>query len=84
MRHHVRIRVLLDVGGSPEIWKLCPVRPRLTLLNIRGYVTELPFVVGDAVQLPFREGAFDVVFSNSLIEHLPLGPGRCSRMSVVE
>ena len=71
-----------DVGGSPEIWKLCPVRPRLTLLNIRGYD-------GAALRrrrcaaAPSVEGAFDVVFSNSLIG-IPSVLGCCSRMSVVE
>lgn len=62
---------VLDVGGSPTLWELCPIRPRVTLLNIREFDTALPFIVADALRLPLKDGSFDVVFSNSLIEHLP-------------
>jgi hypothetical protein len=67
---------VLDVGGKPDIWALCPVRPKLTLLNIRGYQTDMRLVVADGVRLPFQDDSFDVVFSNSLIEHLPTGSWR--------
>lgn len=67
-----RTRVL-DVGGSPLIWEFAPVQPRLTVLNFpsaieRGY-HGMDLVAGDGRRLPFRDGAFDIVFSNSVIEH---------------
>jgi hypothetical protein len=62
---------VLDVGGSPTMWDLCPIQPQVTLLNIQAYETDLPSVVADALRIPIRDGSFDVVFSNSLIEHLP-------------
>lgn len=31
----------------------------------------IPFVVADAAALPFRDGSFDVSFSESLLEHVP-------------
>jgi len=64
---------VLDVGGSPLIWEFASVRPRLTILNM-GVVEPSPwpidFVIGDGRMLPFEDGAFDIVFSNSVIEHV--------------
>jgi len=68
---HTRI---LDVGGSPLIWDYVRLRPQLTILNLP---TALPprtpsaaFIAGDGRRLPFRDAAFDIVFSNSVIEHV--------------
>lgn len=65
---------VLDVGGTPETWDLLSVRPRVTLLNTPRTKGELAgaaaWVAGDGRALPFRDGAFDVVFSNSVIEHV--------------
>jgi len=65
---------VLDVGGTPLNWTLLDVRPRVTLLNIRPERDEghagLEYVIGDARQLPFADASFDVVFSNSVIEHV--------------
>src|SRR5580693_8545157 len=65
---------VLDVGGTLDYWKLLPDPPRVTLLNtlmasetLRAAST---WVAGDGRCLPFRDGAFDVVFSNSVIEHV--------------
>jgi hypothetical protein len=65
---------VLDVGGTAECWRLLSTPPRVTLLNAlhdlaRDRGPELR-VGGDGCSLPFRDGAFDVVFSNSAIEHL--------------
>jgi methyltransferase family protein len=65
---------VLDVGGSPEIWDFASVRPRLTVLNfptalVRGN-TPIQLVAGDGCLLPFGDAAFDLVFSNSVIEHV--------------
>jgi len=65
---------ILDVGGAPETWDLLPVRPRVTLLNTPRTKDEMSraasWVAGDGRALPFRDGAFDIVFSNSVIEHV--------------
>jgi hypothetical protein len=65
---------ILDVGGTPANWLLADVRPRVTLLNMpRGQERRedgFTFVSGDGCQLPFRDQAFEIVFSNSVIEHV--------------
>ena len=69
---------VLDVGGTPETWDMLPVRPRVTLLNTPRTKAELAgassWVAGDGRSLPFRDEAFDVVFSNSVIEHVGDAP----------
>jgi hypothetical protein len=69
---------VLDIGGTPDNWQLIPVSPRLVLLNMPRAQADLTgagppvptWVAGDGRCLPFRDGAFDVVFSNSVIEHV--------------
>jgi hypothetical protein len=65
---------VLDVGGTTDIWRLAPVRPRLVILNEPRAGEEasdgVPVVFADGCALPFRDGSFDVVFSNSVIEHV--------------
>jgi hypothetical protein len=65
---------ILDVGGAPETWDLLDVRPRVTLLNTPRTREELAaaksWVAGDGRMLPFRDRSFDIVFSNSVIEHV--------------
>jgi hypothetical protein len=65
---------ILDVGGAPETWDLLDVRPRVTLLNTPRTRDELAaaksWVAGDGRLLPFRDRSFDIVFSNSVIEHV--------------
>ena len=67
---------VLDVGGTPEIWALCPVRPRLVLLNTPRSMEDGPppvgadTVFGDGCRLPFADQSFDLAFSNSVIEHV--------------
>jgi Methyltransferase domain len=63
---------VLDVGGTLDIWRLAPVLPRLVLLNEprAGCEPGAPAVFGDGRALPFPDRAFDVVFSNSVIEHV--------------
>jgi SAM-dependent methyltransferase len=65
---------VLDVGGTPDAWRLLPAPPRVTLLNTprarEALGSASSWVAGDGRALPFRDGAFDVVFSNSVIEHV--------------
>lgn len=65
---------VLDVGGTIDIWRLAPVMPRLTLLNQARARYEIgageQVVLGDGTSLPFADQSFDLVFSNSVIEHV--------------
>ncbi|HVF41037.1 MAG TPA: methyltransferase domain-containing protein [Gemmatimonadaceae bacterium] len=69
---------ILDIGGTQEFWDLMGIDElrdaRVTLLNIEHQrVTSPQFVsaVGDARSMPqFADKSFDVVFSNSVIEHV--------------
>ena len=64
---------ILDVGGTPSNWDLLAVRPQVTILNLPRAIEErgpLTWVFADGCRLPFRDQSFDVVFSNSVIEHL--------------
>jgi hypothetical protein len=71
---------ILDIGGTPDCWQLIGERPRVTLLNtprakddLRGAAS---WVAGDGRALPFRDGSFDIVFSNSVIEHVGAAAGQ--------
>ncbi len=65
---------VLDIGGTLYNWTLTPIRPKLTLLNMPRASEPAPEgvdrVAADGCVLPFPDGGFDVVFSNSVIEHL--------------
>lgn len=65
---------VLDVGGSPFIWQFATVRPRLTILNFPSALLREPagfdVIAADGRMLPFGDKAFDIVFSNSVIEHV--------------
>jgi SAM-dependent methyltransferase len=64
---------ILDVGGFVFNWSLIAVRPRLTILNLdfpEETAEAATWVIADARSMPFQDGAFEIVFSNSVIEHL--------------
>jgi hypothetical protein len=64
---------ILDVGGTRYIWSLLPQQPHLVLLNLNAPEQrddDILDVIGDARKLPFKDNSFDLVFSNSLIDHL--------------
>ncbi len=67
---------ILDVGGTPYNWNLMAYEDPVTLLNIRipenvhKYPQNFTFVEGDGTDLPYRDEEFDIVFSNSVIEHV--------------
>ena len=73
---------VLDVGGSVDIWDLVDHRLRVTLFNTdeahawgfrpsRGGDARYRVATGDACDLRgFDDASFDIVFSNSVIEHV--------------
>lgn len=69
---------ILDIGGADYFWKgsQVPNVPgvSITLLNLQLEKTTHPHIkalVGDATAMPeFEDKKFDLVFSNSVIEHL--------------
>jgi len=73
----LNLKSVLDIGGTQEYWRVHNEKNHhlnIVLLNLREEnVTSNNFIsrVGDATDLKeFADGAFDVVFSNSVIEHL--------------
>lgn len=79
------IRVL-DLGGGPSIWEHMPVPLDITILNLPGGFRTLVgdqvhcsatsmhtfrYIEGDACNVhQFPDRSFDLVFSNSVIEHV--------------
>jgi hypothetical protein len=64
---------VLDLGGGAFNWTMVPVRPRLTILDVYEHGNKAEwatYVVGDGCKTSFKTGFFDVVFSNSVIEHV--------------
>jgi hypothetical protein len=69
---------VLDLGGQPEIWEAVAPKLSLLILNVPGVaVTEFPshhqvtYVEGDACAMEgYEPKSFDMVFSNSVIEHV--------------
>ena len=69
---------VLDVGGTFYNWSLLPAdrRPRVTLLNLdprpvdADWPDDVSYVQASALAIPFDRGDVDVVFSNSVIEHV--------------
>jgi hypothetical protein len=79
---------ILDVGGTAAFWRALPglyrdPRFRITIVNLDCEVSEqenLRIRPGDACALPFGDGEFDLVHSNSVIEHVGHWP-EMSRMA---
>ena len=64
---------VLDVGGSAFNWTLVSERPRLTILDVYDHGNKVPwanYIVGDGCKIAFDSRSFDIVFSNSVIEHV--------------
>jgi len=68
---------ILDIGGTASYWKTMGLdagdQVFVTLLNLEPNEVAVPnitSVVGDARAIQFDDASFDVVFSNSVIEHV--------------
>jgi ubiquinone/menaquinone biosynthesis C-methylase UbiE len=70
---------VLDVGGQPATWREVQMPLNITIINLPGVVKpeekvdqhRLRFIDGDACDMSdFGPGEFDIVYSNSVIEHV--------------
>ena len=68
---------ILDIGGTALNWRYLEARPQVLMLNKnapsqdRSTIPDhIELMEGDATDLPFADGEFDIAFSNSVIEHL--------------
>ena len=64
---------VLDLGGYEYYWNYFEQPPQVTIVNLDRTPPRsegFRWVAADARALPFRDGAFDVVFANSIIEHV--------------
>lgn len=69
---------ILDLGGQPEIWDTVKPALNITCLNLPGIAHrahnthhKITYVEGDACNIPYyKPGDFDIVFSNSVLEHV--------------
>jgi 2-polyprenyl-3-methyl-5-hydroxy-6-metoxy-1,4-benzoquinol methylase len=68
-----RNTTVLDIGGGAFNWTMVRERPKLTILDVYEHGNKAEwatYVVGDGCKTGFASGSFDVVFSNSVIEHV--------------
>lgn len=64
---------VLDIGGTRYNWTFLETRPRITMVNLDsevGTFGNIEMRYGDATALAFPDGSFDLVYSNSVIEHV--------------
>lgn len=68
---------ILDIGGNVYDWSDVPITSRITILNVAAtdpwseYPDRFTYRQGDGRELPFPAQSFDIVYCNSVIEHLP-------------
>lgn len=65
---------ILDIGGTPHNWDIVNLPSEITLLNLPGESDPdhdtYTQIDGDARDLEYPDGHFDIAFSNSVIEHV--------------
>jgi SAM-dependent methyltransferase len=69
---------ILDVGGLPRFWSAVRTDAKITIINLQplpaheaAFLTpNQTFALADGTKLPWEDQSFDVVFSNSVIEHV--------------
>ncbi|GAB4447263.1 MAG: hypothetical protein Fur0028_02120 [Bacteroidales bacterium] len=67
--------LILDVGGNQFNWKFIKAKPKVIILNLQKpndwtESEQFEFVRGDATNLHYPDKSFDIVYPNSVIEHL--------------
>jgi hypothetical protein len=67
-----KCRTIVDIGGDHSIWTIIGRRNGVTVLNLWAPPDRdgIPYVLGNGLQLPFRDQSIDLAFSNSAIEHV--------------
>ena len=64
---------IIDVGGTDDNWAYIAEKPRLTIVNLEKMAEDrdnIQFAAGDARALSYQTGAFEIAYSNSVIEHV--------------
>ncbi len=84
VREFADCKNVLDIGGEPPTWRSYRP-PRLTLLNVGERPSDLDasvsYIQGDGRALPVADAAFDLAFSNSVIEHVGSLDDQCRGFS---
>ena len=68
--------LILDIGGTAFNWNLINYKHPLTLLNLSipsnadKLSKKFSCVAGDGTNMKYKDKQFDIVFSNSVIEHV--------------
>ncbi|MCK5889729.1 MAG: class I SAM-dependent methyltransferase [Methylococcales bacterium] len=70
---------ILDLGGTPFFWDVVDADLNIVIFNTEDEVRRWPInalenynvIAGDALHYQFDLLEFDIVFSNSVIEHIP-------------
>jgi hypothetical protein len=77
---------IIDVGGTPYNWNIAGTESQITLVNLfdpkylqsvleyigdgQGLPPNMSYELGDGTNLRYPNEAFDIYYSNSVIEHL--------------
>lgn len=64
---------IIDLGGAEDTWELISARPTVAMVNVWGNDYRngrFRYEIGDACALRYPDGAFNIAFSNSVIEHV--------------
>lgn len=64
---------IVDLGGTSFNWQFIDSRPKITCVNLvplHGDEPNFVYHVGDGRHLDYPDNAFDIAFSNSVIEHV--------------
>jgi hypothetical protein len=64
---------ILDLGGEPYFWQNFPIKCKIYCLNIHEMKSGLDNIITiryDGNNIPFPNKYFDIVHSNSVIEHV--------------